>query len=343
MAKRGPLRTAVRAGTNRISSTSWQLKDPNLKPTSLVFVGLNLIFAFAGQSPAQNSGEPLRPEWCQQLPRPEYKSLTRVDVHSDWFEVYRVRPDVYAIYEPHQFEEVISYLIVGHDRALLLDTGLGVASIKDVVVQLTGLPVVVLNSHTHFDHTGGNFEFSDILSEDIHYSRNNAQGQSNIYSRDALAPERICGKLPSGVRADSYAIRSWHVTRVVRDGEQIDLGGSKLEVIFTPGHTPDSLSLLDRKNGLLFTGDTFYKGPIYLFTPETDFAAYARSIARLAKLTPNLQLLLPSHNVPMAHPEALTRLDEAVKKIQSGEAKFVVTNGRREYSFEGFSLLLSEK
>ena len=314
-----------------------------MKPTSLVFFCLTLIFAFARQSPAQNAGEPLRPEWCQQLPRPEYKSLTRIEVHSDWFEVYRIRPDVFAIYEPHQFEEVISYLILGHNRALLLDTGLGVASMKNVVTQLTTLPISVLNSHTHFDHTGGNFEFSEILNEDIAYSRKNAEGQSNIYSRDALAPERICGRLPSGVRANSYSIRPWKVTRAVRDGDRIDLGGRELEVIFTPGHTPDSLSLLDRKNGLLFTGDTFYKGPIYLFTPETDFAAYARSIARLAKLTPDLQLLLPSHNVPVVQPEALTRLDEAVKKVKSGEAKFVVTDGRREYSFAGFSLLVSDK
>jgi glyoxylase-like metal-dependent hydrolase (beta-lactamase superfamily II) len=210
-------------------------------------------------------------------------------------------------------------------------------------MQLTKLPITVVNSHTHFDHTGGNFEFSDILNEDIPYSRKNAQGQSNIFSRDALALERICGKLPSGIRVDSYAIRPWHVTRAVRDGDRIDLGGRELEIIFTAGHTPDSLSLLDRKNGLLFTGDTFYKGPIYLFTPETDSAAYARSIARLAQLTPSLQLLLPSHNVPMAQPEALTRLDDAVKKVQSGKAKFVVTNGRREYTFDGFSLLLSDK
>jgi glyoxylase-like metal-dependent hydrolase (beta-lactamase superfamily II) len=314
-----------------------------LKPILLAFHCLFLTFAFALRSPAQNSGEPLRPEWCQQLPRPEYKTLPRVDVHSDWFEVYRIRPDVFAIYEPHQFEEVISYLILGHDRALLFDTGLGVASIKEVVMQLTKLPITVINSHTHFDHTGGNYEFSEILNEDLAYSRKNAQGQSNIYSRDALAPERICGKLPSAVHADSFAIHPWHATGPLNDGQHIDLGGREIEIMFTPGHTPDSLSLLDRKNGLLFTGDTYYPGPIYLFTPETDFAAYARSIARLAKLAPTLQLVLPSHNVPVAQPEALTRLDEAVKKIQTGQAKFVVTNGRREYSFDGFSLLLSEK
>ena len=292
---------------------------------------------------SQNAAEPLRPEWCRELPRPAYKKLTRVDVRSDWFEVYRIRPDVYAIYEPHQFEEVISYLIVGQRRALLFDTGLGVGSIRAVVTQLTKLPVTVLNSHTHFDHTGGNAEFSDIFNEDTPFSRKSAEGQSNIYSRDALITERICGSLPAGVRADAYAIRPWTVSRRVHDGEHVDLGGRDLEILFTPGHTPDSLSLLDRGNGLLLTGDTFYEGPIYLFTPETDFATYTRSVSRLAQLAPRLKLLLPAHNVPVASPDSLVRLDAAVKKVQSGSAKFVVTEGHREYAFEGFSLLLSEK
>jgi len=291
----------------------------------------------------QQSGEPLRPEWCRELPRPAYKKLTRVDVRGNWFEVYRIRPDVLAIYEPHQFEEVISYLIVGQRRALLFDTGLGVASIRDVVSQLTALPVTVLNSHTHFDHTGGNFEFSDILNEDTPFSRKNAEGQSNIYSRDALIPERICGTLPIGVRADVYAIRPWNVSHRIHDGEHIDLGNRDLEILFTPGHTPDSLSLLDRPNGLLFTGDTFYPGPIYLFTPETNFAAYVHSVARVATLEPELRLLLPAHNVPVAEPNSLVRLDAAVKRVKSGSAKYTVTEGHREYAFDGFSLLLSEK
>jgi glyoxylase-like metal-dependent hydrolase (beta-lactamase superfamily II) len=302
-----------------------------------------LCFLFSASALAQKPAEPLRPEWCRELPRPEYKTLERVNVHSDWFEVYRIRHGVYAIYEPHQFEEVISYLILGTRRALLFDTGLGVASIGDVVADLTKLPLTVLNSHTHFDHTGGNAEFSDILNQDIPFSRANRKGQSNAYSRDALAPARICGALPSGVRPDGYAIRPWHVSHTIRDGERIDLGDRELEILFTPGHTPDSLCLLDRNNGLLFTGDTFYPGPIYLFTPETDFAAYARSVARLAALAPHLQLLLPAHNVPVSAPDFLPRLNAAVKRVESGGPRFVVTDGHREYCFEGFSLLLSEK
>jgi glyoxylase-like metal-dependent hydrolase (beta-lactamase superfamily II) len=99
--------------------------------------------------------------------------------------------------------------------------------------------------------------------------------------------------------------------------------------------------LLDRKNGLLFTGDTFYPGPIYLFVPETDFAAYTRSVNRLAALEPQLKLLLPAHNVPVADPIFLTRLAAAVQQVNRGGLKAQVTDGHREYVFDGFSLLVS--
>jgi glyoxylase-like metal-dependent hydrolase (beta-lactamase superfamily II) len=295
----------------------------------------------AGAGFAQQQGEPFRPEWCRQMPRPEYKRLHRIDSADPWFEVYEIRQGVFAIYEPHQFEEVISYLILGKSRALLFDTGMGIGRISRVVAKLTTLPVTVLNSHTHFDHTGGNAEFSSILDPDTPFTRKNAEGQSNIYSRDALAPERICGKLPADVQSTSYSVRPFKISQWVKDEERIDLGDRELEVIFTPGHTPDSLCLLDRKNGLLFTGDTFYRGPIYVFTPETDFATYAKSVDRIAKLVPALKMLLPSHNIPIADPEYLNRLAGAVHDIQSGNLKPTLNQGRRQYSFLGFSLVLA--
>src|SRR5713101_2517752 len=70
------------------------------------------------------------PDWCKALPRPEYKSLQRVLENDPWFEVYKVAPGVFAIYEPHQAEETISYLIVGHKQALLFDTGMGISNIR---------------------------------------------------------------------------------------------------------------------------------------------------------------------------------------------------------------------
>jgi glyoxylase-like metal-dependent hydrolase (beta-lactamase superfamily II) len=289
------------------------------------------------------SAEPIAPDWCGQLPRPEYQRLERLKTPDEWFQVYRIRPGVFAIYEPHQFEEVISYLIVGQNRSLLFDTGLGVGRINDVVKQLTSLPVIVVNSHTHFDHVGGNAEFREIWNRNLPYTKRNARGGSNDYSQDALTPQRVCGQLPPGVKPGALITRPWTSTHTLNDGEVIHLGGRDLEVIFTPGHTPDSLCLLDRKNGLLFTGDTYYPGPIYLFVAETDVSAYTASVARLARLAPDLNLLLPAHNLPTASPEALLKLNGALTAIRAGKAKPVISDGHREYKFDGFSILTADK
>src|SRR5215469_8339243 len=98
-----------------------------------------------------------QPQWCRDLPRPAYQKLERVPVADPWFEVYKIRPGVFAIYESHQFEEVISYLILGDKKAVLFDTGMGISDIQKTVRGLTSLPVMVINSHTHNDHVGDNW------------------------------------------------------------------------------------------------------------------------------------------------------------------------------------------
>src|SRR5436853_5632646 len=115
----------------------------------------------ANKSDAQTPQRDI-PEWCKALPRPEYKSLERVPVSDPWFEVYKVAPQVFAIYEPHQSEETIGYLILGEKRALLFDTGMGISNVKAVTAELTELPIVVLNSHTHDDHVGDNWRFDTV-------------------------------------------------------------------------------------------------------------------------------------------------------------------------------------
>lgn len=114
-------------------------------------------------------------------------------------------------------------------------------------------------------------------------------------------------------------------------------------MLLTPGHTPDSLCLLDRQNRILFVGDTFYPGPIYLYVPETDVAAYERSIGRLATLVPQLDILLTSHNLPLSRPEMLLRLSDAFRQVRTGNARFTVSGAQREYRFDGFSLLLANR
>jgi glyoxylase-like metal-dependent hydrolase (beta-lactamase superfamily II) len=281
-----------------------------------------------------------KPEWCRNLPRPEYRQLERVRAPDPWFEVYRIRPGVLAIYEPHQSEEVISYLILGQKRALLFDTGMGISNIRQVVDGLTRLPVSVINSHTHNDHVGGNWRFSDIYGMDTAFTRASAQG-STAAAQAELAPGEICGNLPAGFDAKSYATRAFHITRWLRGGEKIDLGGRTIEVIATPGHTPDSISLWDAPNGLLFTGDMYYPGLIFLYRPETDLDAYEASIAKMIAL--KAKLLLPAHNVPVADPADLPRVLAAMRHVRSGKIKPVRKGNEWEYKFEGFSFRMQKQ
>lgn len=259
------------------------------------------------------------PAWCRELPRPQYKQLERVPLADGWFEVYKVVPGVFAIYEPHQSEETIGYLILGTQRALLFDTGMGIGDLKELVEQLTPLPVMVLNSHTHNDHVGNNWQFDSVFSLKTGFSQDNARGSREDAQAEIKAGE-VCGELPKGFEREAYATRPWKIAGWVHDGEHIELGGRTIEVIATPGHTPDSISLFDAANGVLFTGDTYYPGTVWLYRPETDLTAYGKSVHRLAALAPRVKIVSGAHNVPMARPEVLTQLAAAFDEVRAKSA-----------------------
>lgn len=282
------------------------------------------------------------PDWCKPLPRPEYKSLERVPVSDPWFEVYKPAPDTYAIYEPHQSEEVISLLILGHDKGILFDTGMGISNIRAVVEQLTKLPVIVVNSHTHNDHVGDNWRFHTIYSMDTDFSRQNTKG-SVADAQAEIAPGEICGTLPKDFDAKGYRTKPWHIARYIHDGDKLDLGDRSIEVLSTPGHTPDAICLLDRANGLLFTGDTYYPATIWLYRPETDFDAYAKSIARLAALAPQVKIVLGSHNIPVAPPSVLADLVAAFADLRARKATCVPDSpGKQRCSIRDFKFLVRQ-
>jgi len=284
--------------------------------------------------------QPDKPEWCRALPRPEYRTLERVPVTDPWFEVYQVVPQVFAIYEPHQAEETISYLILGEKRALLFDTGMGISDIRKVTAELTHLPIIVLNSHTHNDHVGGNWQFETVYGMDTDFTRANAKG-SRRDAQDELGSGMICGDLPTGFDSKSYATRPWKISRFLRDHDKIDLGGRTLEILSTPGHTPDAIALLDRARGLLFSGDTYYPAPIWLFRPETNLDDYVGSVKHLAALAPQLKLALGEHNVPFAQPEVLTNLVTAIETVRAGKVRGEPRDdGKALYRSNGISFLM---
>jgi glyoxylase-like metal-dependent hydrolase (beta-lactamase superfamily II) len=151
----------------------------------------------------------------------------------------------------------------------------------------------------------------------------------------------VCGNLPVGFDRKTYATKPWKIAKYIHDGERIDLGGRTVEVVATPGHTPDAIALFDRANGMLFTGDTYYPGTVWIYRPETDLAAYGNSVHRLAALEPQVKVVLGAHNVPVAPPSVLLELASAFDKVRAGDVPAArAGEGKVIYKVGGISFLM---
>jgi len=296
----------------------------------------------ADNSQVQNRGAG-KDNWWDALPREEWSAFEKLPQEQDWFEVYRVSEGVHAIYEPGQFEEVISFLVTGEDRALLFDTGLGIGDMRRVVETLTDLPVVVLNSHTHYDHIGGNWQFDTVWAADTDYTREHSQGSTPAAVAGFLQDGWVWKPLPEGFDREGFRSRPFTISKTVEDGEIIDLGGRELEVLMVPGHAPDALCLLDREHRILFTGDTFYLAPLYAHLEGSDFEQYAASAARLAGLAEHYDHAYTAHNVPVVDGGYIEAMADAFAAIRDGTAgDYTPTDGNREYAFDGFSIIVPD-
>lgn len=305
------------------------------------------ILVFAGCRQKMDESK----SWCSQPLRPALQALPEIPTQRPWFKVYSVGTGVYAIAEPYNFQEVISYLIIGSEKALLFDTGMGLDSISKVVKELTSLPVSVINSHTHYDHIGGNTEFEAILAVDTTYTKKySMEGWSHEKVKHEVAEDAFClEKLPNADTA-GYSVKPYHdrIRRFIKAGEIIDLGNKRIEILAAPGHTPDGLALLDREAGYLWTGDTFYEATIWLFFDGTDLDTYEKSIAAFATLAPNLKKVFPAHNTPIADPQRLIELKDAFAQIRNGKKKGVEQTDSQHpedtraliFEFDRFSFLI---
>jgi glyoxylase-like metal-dependent hydrolase (beta-lactamase superfamily II) len=279
-------------------------------------------------------------QWPKALPRPANQRLRRLDGATPWFEVYEVCDGTFALLEPRHYEEVISYLIVGDDRALLLDTGMGIGDIQVEVERLTRLPITVVNSHSHYDHIGDNHRFSEVWAFDAEGELARIEG--------GLGPEKCVHHLAPGSYLDlppdfdpqTYTIRPSAVTRRLHHLDTIALGGRTLSVHHTPGHSPGSLCLLDERNRLLFTGDTFYPGMLYAHFPDSDLDCYIQSLRYLVGLLDHVDHLCPAHNEAYVPKEMLIRALDSFERIAAGKASFEIQDGIRVYRFEGFGVTL---
>jgi glyoxylase-like metal-dependent hydrolase (beta-lactamase superfamily II) len=318
-----------------------------MRSPSIAFLCLVWIFIASPAHADEPAPASSMPSFCKSLPRPEYANLKRVDIKHDWFEVYQVAKGVKAIYEPHQWQEVISYLIEGEDKALLFDTGNGIADIHALVKRLTKKPIAVLNSHSHYDHVGGNYAFDKVYGFNTPFTLARQKGQPNSSIGIEVSEQALCKKPPAGITSKTHIGRPYNITHKVTHAAIIGLGNRKLEIMHIPGHTPDAIALLDRKAGLMWTGDSFYQGPIWLYAPETNLQDYAESLDKLVKEVPNLKALLPAHNTPWVSPRVLEGVQQAFQAMLDGKATVDKSGeGTAEYTFSedsGFSFLMRDE
>ena len=307
-----------------------------------LFVGVILMPFLFGCSGSGDAEDLVQPDnWWNKLPRPGYASLEKVGTYQNWFEVYKLPDGTFAIYEPYQFEEVVSYLVLGSERGVIIDTGTGIGNIKSVVEELTDLPVSVVNTHSHYDHVGGNFRFDEVAIYGIASATDRLiEGVENEWLQRLITSESIWKPLPEGFNSDTWTIPPVEPTYLLDDGTTIELGGRTLEIIHTPGHSPGSVCLLDRENRVLFTGDTFYPGPLYAHTADTNIEDYRASLRLLSSLTDEYDHVLSGHNEPWIDSEVIPRVDDAITAIFSGEGKFEENEGLRRYFFDGFDILI---
>ncbi|EDM74691.1 beta-lactamase-like protein [Plesiocystis pacifica SIR-1] len=183
----------------------------------------------------------LRPELAPQAPAEE-----GVEWFDDYYTVEELAPGLYAIGEPRYHQLNYNYLIVGEREALLFDAGPGVRDIRPVVRSLTSLPYTAVFSHLHYDHVAHG-QFERLAMVDLPHLRARA-GEAGALP--LLAKEHL-GHV-EGIEAPVLQVTRW-----LAPDETIELGGRRVRVLYTPGHTTDSISLYDEDARILLSGDWF--------------------------------------------------------------------------------------
>ncbi len=225
------------------------------------------------------------------------RQAPHMQVAERWFEHETVDDGVVRITEPHvdPFLRANLYLVRGLDRDLLVDAGLGIASLRTELTDLFERPVVAVATHRHFDHTGGLHEFDEVVvHRDDAEAVARAEGFASLVIED-YPPEELSGyeappSLLTAVPHEGFDLATYRVepvapTRVVDEGDEIDLGDRRFVVLHLPGHTPGELGLWESETATLFSGDCVYESGVLLDElPESNVADYVRSMARLRDL-----------------------------------------------------------
>ena len=266
----------------------------------------------------------------------------------EWHTVARIGEGAFRISEPLGAVEprvdvstAHIYLVVGDEHAALIDSGTGVGDLRGEIAKITSLPCIVLNTHYHWDHVGANDRFDASAINELEGDLL-AREQSIGVFRESFRSAAERGVLPPSFDPDAYHVVPPAATRLLRDGDVIDLGGRALRALHTPGHSPGHTCYLDEAGGLLFTGDAAYNGPVFACFEGSDPVAFARSAAELAAL-PGSPAVCPGHNDVVRDAGWLDEFARCVEQAVSGKAECTGREGLfegREFRFGALSVWL---
>ena len=254
----------------------------------------------------------------------EHFNFRRRSTSDDWFEVYEIADNLFAFYEPRHYEQTIVNLVIGEQRAGLIDTGCGIGNLRKAVEEITDKPVVVINTHTHLDHLGSNRQFDEIAMFDhplSHRAAENGASHQTLLT-EILADSLVTKPWPQGFDPGGFAIPPFKVSHWLMDGARVDLGGRDLEVIYTPGEAPDHICLLDRTDRVLFCGDILLHGPVWTHLEGGSLPDLIASYRRLMKIFDDFDYLMPAHNQPWLHKDLLPETLTGAEKVLSGQAAY---------------------
>lgn len=250
----------------------------------------------------------------------------------DWFTTEKINEKTFVISEYRHPEETHSYLLVGDDRALLIDTGLGVGNMAEEVKKLSSLPVTAIATHVHWDHIGGHALFPDFY---VHEAEK-AWIEGKFPLPTSLVKRFLAeGDLPQDFDLDPYEIFHGIPTMILHGGEMLDLGGRIVQALHTPGHAPGHLCFWEAQTGYLFTGDLVYKGTLYANYESTDPTAFLSSLEKIADLP--VKRLFPAHHSLDVSPTLLTHTRDAFREIKNNGK---LRHGGGSWGFGDFSILL---
>lgn len=229
-------------------------------------------------------------------------------VAEDWYHRRDLGDGLTLIAEPHVHELLRGNIwhVRGRDRDLLFDTGMGLVSLRNAFPDLFEREPVVVASHAHYDHIGGLHEFADRSAHEAEVEACARPEWGTLVAADypaefheymAAAGAPLPPLLVTAVPEAGFDVRTF-ATRpapaaALREGDVVDLGDRRLQVLHLPGHTPGSIGLFDPERGALFSGDVVYDAPLLDELPGSDIPAYVASMRRLAGLP--VQTVYPGH------------------------------------------------